>query len=148
LVTSDPDSARRFKPLDRQRILRSLEVVLATGRPLSEWQAMTAPPPLIAGAIIERHLLDVPRAELHARAEARFDRMIELGAVDEVRALPDFPADRPIMKAIGVRELKAHLAGDTGLEEARRRAKTVTRQYIKRQLTWWRGAGAAKQWQQ
>jgi tRNA dimethylallyltransferase len=145
LASLDSDSARRLKPLDSQRILRSLEVVIVTGKSLGEWQAMTAPPELLKGTVFERVIVEVPRAELHARAEARFERMLATGALEEVRVLPDFDPAQPIMKAIGVRELKAHLAGTMTLAEATQAAKTVTRQYIKRQFTWWRGAGAAKQ---
>jgi tRNA dimethylallyltransferase len=145
LARLDPDSAKRLKPLDSQRILRALEVVLATGKPLAAWQTATAPPALLDNAVMERTLVALPRAELQARAEARFDRMLEMGALEEVKALPEFDPEKPIMKTIGVRELRAHLAGAITLEEATRLAKIATRQYIKRQLTWWRGAGAAMQ---
>jgi tRNA dimethylallyltransferase len=76
---------------------------------------------------------------LHARADARFDQMIAAGALDEARALIDLDPSRPVMKAIGLPELIAHLKGELGLPEAVEKAKAATRQYIKRQLTWWRG---------
>jgi tRNA dimethylallyltransferase len=65
--------------------------------------------------------------------------MMEQGALNEVAALPDLPASQPIMKAIGVPELLAHVRGELSREDAVDLAKTATRQYIKRQLTWWRG---------
>ncbi|HUR42943.1 MAG TPA: tRNA dimethylallyltransferase, partial [Aestuariivirga sp.] len=78
-------------------------------------------------------------AELHARAEARFDRMLKAGAVEEVRALQNFDPGLPMMKAIGVPELSGYLRDEISLDGAVAKAKTATRQYIKRQLTWWRG---------
>ncbi len=83
--------------------------------------------------------MDVPRDELYARAEHRFDQMLRAGALEEARALMGLDPDLPVMKAIGVPELIAHLKGETTLDEARSQAKTATRNYIKRQLTWWRG---------
>ena len=90
----------------------------------------------------ERIFMDVPRDELYARAELRFHQMIAAGALDEVRSLMDYDSDLPMMKAIGVPELMAHLNGEIDLDEAVIRAITATRNYIKRQLTWWRGQGA------
>jgi tRNA dimethylallyltransferase len=105
---------------------------------------MTSPPTLLKDATFERTMIDLPRAELHARAEARIDRMFHDGAIEEVKALPDLDLALPIMKAIGVREIKAYLAGTMTREEATQAAKTATRRYIKRQSTWWRGSGAAR----
>ncbi len=90
---------------------------------------------------VERIFVDLPRAELYVRAEARFDAMIAAGALDEVRPLLDYDPALPMMKAIGVRELAAHLRGEMALDKAIAAAKTATRHYIKRQLTWWRGQG-------
>jgi tRNA dimethylallyltransferase len=95
----------------------------------------------LAGADVERIFVDVPRAELDVRAARRFDAMIAAGAMEEVRPLLDYDPSLPMMKAIGVRELAAHLRGEIGLDEAVAKAKTVTRHYIKRQLTWWRARG-------
>jgi tRNA dimethylallyltransferase len=141
LKSSDPTSYSRLKPMDAQRILRALEVVEATGMPIGHWHALTAPPRIMDGVDIERHFVDVPRAELYRRAETRFDGMIDNGAVEEVRALPRFDPALSIMKAIGVRELSAHIRGEATRESAAAAAKTATRHYIKRQLTWWRGQG-------
>lgn len=133
----DPLAAGRIRPGDRQRTLRALEVWEATGRPLSAWQADDQP---ADSASIAWIWLDPPRASLHARAAARFAKMVEEGAVEEVRAFlapkPD-PA-LPAMKALGVPELGRYLAGEITLEAAVEQAVIATRQYIKRQTTWFR----------
>ncbi len=139
----DPAAAERLKPGDRQRIIRALEVMQSTGCPLADWQRGQKDAAFLAGASVERHFMDVARDELYRRAERRFDRMMEQGALAEVRALPQLEARMPVMKAIGVPELMAHLRGETSLADAIATAKTATRHYIKRQLTWWRGQGAA-----
>ena len=135
----DPLGAAKLNPADRQRILRALEVFEATGQTLSQWQAQAQDNGFLNQINVERLFVDVPREELYARAERRFDAMMEHGALEEVAALPPLSPMQPIMKAIGVPELQAHLRGELSLEEAVVLAKTATRQYIKRQLTWWRG---------
>ncbi len=135
----DPVAAAKLNPADKQRIIRALEVVDATGRTLAHWQAQALESGFLNDFNVERLFVDVPREQLYARAEQRFDIMMEQGALEEVAALPDLPAAQPIMKAIGVPELQAHLRGEMSREEAVVLAKTATRQYIKRQLTWWRG---------
>ena len=142
LSKRDPDAALRLNPADRQRIIRALEVVESTGRTLAGWQADAAASNFLNPINVERVYVNVPREELYARAERRFDLMMEQGALDEVKALPAFDAAQPIMKAIGVPELLAHLRGEISLEQAIINGKTATRQYIKRQLTWWRGRGS------
>ena len=139
LLRLDPHAATLLKSNDRQRIIRSLEVIESTGRSLAQWQADVNRSALLADVTVERIFLNPPREELYARAEARFDQMLANGAMDEVRALLDADPALPIMKAIGVPELRAHLRGEISLEEAVTAAKTATRHYIKRQLTWWRG---------
>jgi tRNA dimethylallyltransferase len=134
-------SAARLNSADRQRLIRSLEVLESTGKSLIEWQQMAQYNSILKGASISRIFMDVPRGELFARAESRFDQMVEQGALDEIRALPPLDKAQPLMKAIGVPELLAHMKGDISLDQARALAKTATRQYIKRQLTWWRGQG-------
>ncbi len=124
---------------DHHRLIRALEVQEATGRSLKEWQhARTVS--LLNGASVTRGFLMPERQTAYARCEERFDMMLAAGALDEVEALrarkldPDLPA----MKAIGVSELGAYLAGETSLEEAVTLAKTQTRRYVKRQMTWYR----------
>ena len=131
--------AARLLAGDRQRLTRALEVIEATGRSLLDWQREGRHEAPLHGVEVERLLLDVPRGELHARAEARFDAMMAAGALAEARALMHLDPALPAMRAIGLPELIAHLKGETTLAEAITRAKAATRQYIKRQGTWWRG---------
>jgi tRNA dimethylallyltransferase len=135
----DPAMAARLMPGDRQRLVRALEVIEATGKSLLDWQKEGQSQAPLDGVKVERIFMDVPRDELYARADTRFEQMIKAGALDEVRSLMGLDPALPVMKAIGVRELIAHLKGETSLEEAKEHAKTATRNYIKRQLTWWRG---------
>lgn len=135
----DPAMAARLLATDRQRLSRALEVVDATGRSLLDWQKQGQEAALLEGATVERIFMDVPRDELYARAELRFDQMLKAGALEEACPLIDLDPALPMMRAIGVPELVSHLRGEITLEEAAIKAKTATRQYIKRQLTWWRG---------
>ncbi len=139
LAARDPAMASRLHPTDRQRISRALEVVEATGRSLLDWQREGQHDAPLAGVTVERIFMDVPRADLHARADARFGFMVEQGALDEARRMMGLDPSLPAMRAIGLPELIAHLKGETSLAEAIARAQAATRQYIKRQLTWWRG---------
>ncbi len=136
LAVRDPESAARLPPGDRQRLIRAWEVVTATGRPLAEWQAQNAAP-LLSGPDLRLALMP-DRDWLYGRCEARFDAMLAAGAVDEVKALQarGLPPDRPVMKALGVPQLGAFLAGECSLEAAVAAAKTATRRYAKRQMTW------------
>lgn len=138
LAQRDPAGAVRLRPTDSQRIVRAWEVLEATGRPLSHWQATTVPGPLARGAL--RLLLAPPRAEVYARCDARLGRMVAAGALDEVRALDrlGLPAQRPAMRALGVPHLLRHVRGEVGLDEALDAACTGTRRYAKRQMTWFR----------
>jgi tRNA dimethylallyltransferase len=135
----DPASAQRLMPGDRARITRALEVVLATGRPLSAWLREGMPPALAATHAIEI-FLSVDRAELYRRIDARFDDMLVSGAVEEVRRLAarDLDPALPAMKAHGVPWLIRHLKGEVGLGQAAAEAKRDTRRYTKRQETWFR----------
>ena len=138
LASADPDAARRIEAGDRMRLSRAMEVLEATGRPLTAWQADTAP---ALEADDWRAVAITPdRADLYARCDARFDAMLAAGALDEVRTLltAGLDADLPVMKAVGVRELQRHLAGEISLAEAADLARQETRRYAKRQLTWLR----------
>ena len=132
----DPRAEARISPGDRQRLTRVLEVARATGRSLSDWQAATRPPIPEFQALV----LELPREALYARCDARLLAMIEAGALDEVEALAARRLDPalPLMKALGFRELTAHLAGETTLEQALTTARQETRRYAKRQSTWFR----------
>lgn len=138
----DPETAARLSANDRQRLARAIEVVEGTGRSLAHWQSVAQSEAVLRGVAIEKQLVDVPRAELYRRAESRFDAMVAAGALAEAEALLDFDPSLPVTKAIGVAELQDYLRGRSSLPDAAERAKTATRNYIKRQLTWWRGQGA------
>ncbi|MCB1376762.1 MAG: tRNA (adenosine(37)-N6)-dimethylallyltransferase MiaA [Alphaproteobacteria bacterium] len=146
LMIRDPAMAQRLLASDRQRIVRALEVIEATGRSLLDWQQAQRANSILAGVVVERIYMEVPRDELYARAEQRFDLMLKAGALAEVAAISHLDPVLPVMKAIGVPELAAHLRGEITLEDAAAQAKTATRNYIKRQLTWWRGQ--MKHWQE
>lgn len=139
----DPVMAERLAPGDSQRISRAVEVVRATGVPLSEWQKNTDPGPMHpfdANGSIEKYVLLPERSELYARCDSRFDLMINHGGLDEVRKLAarGLPTELPIMRALGVPSLMAHLSGEMTLEDAVEQAKMQTRRFAKRQLTWFR----------
>ncbi len=139
LTRLDPETAARLNPADRQRIVRALEVIEGTGQTLRHWQDVGQTTALLNQINVERVFVGVSREVLHQRAEQRFDQMMEQGALAEVKALPAFDPTQPLMKAIGVPELLAHLRGEISRDEAKLRAKAATRLYIKRQTTWWRG---------
>lgn len=138
LKARDPEAETRIAPGDRQRLTRALEVFEATGRPLSDWQAQSAPGPDLGDwrAVV----LEPPREALYARCDERFTAMIEAGAIEEARALLARGLDPalPAMKAVGVRELGTFLGGQSSLEKAIAAAQLQTRRYAKRQLTWFR----------
>ena len=135
----DPAAAARLMPGDRARITRALEVVLATGRSLLDWHDDNKPPGVDAAQAAKVFLMP-DRDELLRRIDARFDAMMAAGALDEVRALAARQLDPalPAMKAHGVPWLIRHLAGEITLEHAVEEAKRDTRQYTKRQATWFR----------
>lgn len=139
LARRDPEMASRLGPTDSQRIARALEVVEATGRSLADWQREPHPPP---PARLGFHVVAMlpPRDLLYDAIDRRFRRMVESGALDEVAALLDRGLSRtlPAMKALGVPELAAYLAGETDLDSAVDSAATKTRRYAKRQMTWLR----------
>lgn len=143
LTRLDPTMAERLAPGDSQRISRAIEVVRATGVPLSEWQKNTEEGPMhpfdVEGSI-EKYVLLPERSELYARCDQRFDLMLDCGGLDEVRKLVarNLSTELPIMKALGVPSLMAHLAGEMTLEDAIEQAKMQTRRFAKRQLTWFR----------
>lgn len=139
LLREDPARAAALSPNDTARISRALEVVRSTGRPLAEWQVERMGG--IAGRITLHPLILLPeRATLYARCDERFARMLAAGAVAEVEALlaRGFDPALPVMRAIGVPEIAGYLRGDWTLEEAEARGARATRNYAKRQYTWFR----------
>ena len=137
LEALDPATAARLNKADTTRIARALEVILSTGRSLSDWQAHREGG--IGDAIILRPLILLPpRPWLYQRCDDRFAAMAEAGAIDEVEALlsRNLDASLPVMRAIGVREIAAYLAGEIDRDELIRRGSQATRNYAKRQYTW------------
>ena len=138
LEAADPEYARRIRGRDRVRIIRALEVLMTTGRPLSEHFRETRSP--VAGRKLVRIGLTLDRGTLCRRIEDRVDRMFARGLVEEVRGLlaRGVPASAPPFRALGYRHVIRHLAGEIALEEAAALTKIETRQYAKRQMTWFR----------
>jgi tRNA dimethylallyltransferase len=137
LATLDPQAAARLRPTDTTRVARALEVVLSTGRTLASWQEQRT------GGIGETVALRPvvllpPRSWLYARCDARFGQMVETGGVQEVEALLARGLDPalPVMRAIGVREIAAFLRGELSREAMIARGQQATRNYAKRQYTW------------
>lgn len=139
LMRLDPATAQRVTANDRSRISRALEVVLATGRALSDWHREGLPP-LIDPARAVKVFVACERKELVRRIEARFDAMMKSTALSEVRRLAERKLDPtlPVMKAHGVPWLIRHLHGEISREDAVAGAVMDTRRYAKRQLTWFR----------
>jgi tRNA dimethylallyltransferase len=147
LAAIDPDTAARLRPSDRQRTVRALEVIAATGRPLASFLGAREKSALEPGQW--RGLFLAPdRATLYQRIDARFDVMIAEGALDEVAALAKRRLDPalPVMRAHGVRHIIAHLEGRLALAGAAERGKLDTRHYAKRQFTWARHQLAGFEW--
>jgi tRNA dimethylallyltransferase len=137
----------RLKGTDPQRVIRALAVLKATGRSLATFQD-AAHTPLLKGWTLERLVLSPERDVLRERIARRFTGMLELGAIEEVEAFLARKLDPslPAMKAIGVREIGDWLAGRSTRDEMIELAVTATRQYAKRQRTWFRGRMADWQW--
>jgi tRNA dimethylallyltransferase len=137
LAGLDPQAAARLNPGDTTRIARALEVVLSTRRTLADWQSRREGG-IAAETTLRPLVLLPPRPWLYERCDRRFEAMIDAGAVDEVKALLERGLDPslPIMRAIGVREIAAFLSGEIDREEMIRRGSQATRNYAKRQYTW------------
>jgi tRNA dimethylallyltransferase len=137
LAERDPLTASKLRPSDPQRVLRAYEVFEATGRPLVEWQEVPAAP-VLKDAKIAAFVLDPPRPELRARIAARFEAMAEQGGLEEAAALAGLDPALPAAKLLGLRPLRALSAGELGKDAALEAAITATRQFAKRQMTWFR----------
>lgn len=139
LARSDPEMARRLRPSDRMRIMRALEVFLATGRSLASFQGEKRPGPLDGARLLKLFVMP-EREAVRARIDRRFEAMMAQGALDEVAALRARRLDPllPVMRAHGVPGLIAHLDGHISLAEAVARGQADTRAYAKRQVTWFR----------
>jgi tRNA dimethylallyltransferase len=137
LAKLDPGAAERLKQADKARIARALEVVISTGRTLSDWQQERA------GGIVDEValrplILLPPRDWLYARCDQRFAKMVDHGAIEEVTALlaRKLNPKLPVMRGIGVREIGAFLSGQMSLEQTIAAGQQATRRYAKRQYTW------------
>jgi tRNA dimethylallyltransferase len=139
LTRADPAAAARLAPADRTRVARALEVVRSTGRTLADWQQARE-----GGIADEAHIVPLillpPRDWLRARCDARLIEMFDRGAIAEVEALLARGLDSalPVMRAIGVPQIARYLSGETSRAEALEAAQAATRQYAKRQYTWFR----------
>lgn len=139
LAERDPEMAARLRPTDPQRLVRALEVLEATGTSLARWQEEPGEP--VVRVEDGRAVVVAPERDvLRQRIDARFDRMMAHGAVEEVRALLQLALspELPVMRALGVGPLARLIAGEASPAEAGEAAKAETRQYAKRQLTWLR----------
>ncbi len=136
LAAADPAAKERIEPQDRQRIARALEVLIATGRPISSFHGEQAP--VLGGHEWLGVALTPPREPLYERINARVDRMMKLSALEEARALWARKLDRelPAMRAHGMPGFCEHFGGRASLEDAIERCKRDTRRYAKRQMTW------------
>lgn len=144
LEAEDADAAAALSPNDDSRIKRALEVKRDTGRSITEWRGIKSGG--IGGDVTLRPVLLLPdRDWLYERCDRRFEIMLDDGALSEVEALlaRNLPGDAPVMRAIGVPEISAMLRGEIDREEATALAQTATRQYAKRQYTWFRNQTSA-----
>ncbi|GAA0795308.1 tRNA (adenosine(37)-N6)-dimethylallyltransferase MiaA [Marinobacterium sediminicola] len=141
LAELDPEGARRLKPTDSQRLQRALEVVLLTGKPISEhWREQAEAD--LPFEIIPIALAPAERSRLHQRIEQRFDIMLKSGFEEEVRRLwerGDLHAGMPSIRCVGYRQMWSYFSGDYDRETMRYKGVVATRQLAKRQLTWLRG---------
>ena len=145
LMARDPETAAGLRPSDPQRNLRAYEVFEATGRPLSAWQRERHAP-LLEGLRLARFVLDPPRPWLRARVARRFEMMLDHGGLEEALALADLDPALPAAKLLGLRPLIAHARGEAEREAAIEVAVTATRQFAKRQMTWFRNRMADYVW--
>jgi tRNA dimethylallyltransferase len=136
LSARDPVMGRRLEVGDSQRLVRAWEVIEATGQSLDEWQKLKGTP--VLSGMQARFVLKPNRDWLKMQIARRFERMMTEGALEEVRALGVIDDALPAARALGVPQLLAHLRGEMALDVAFERAVTETRQYAKRQMTWFR----------
>jgi tRNA dimethylallyltransferase len=147
LARIDPVTAGRLHPHDVRRVVRALEIWELTGRPISSWQTQWRPGAAVspvwdknANGHPRAWWIDLPRDELYARIDARVGRMIAAGLIEEARRLRQLPQplSREASQALGYKELFDHLDGRAPLETTTALIRTRTRQFAKRQLSWFR----------
>jgi tRNA dimethylallyltransferase len=137
LGNRDPATAAKLRASDTQRVLRAMDVLESSGRPLSYWQGVSGKP-VLEGLATLRVVLAPPREVLNQRIERRFEAMVKAGAMEEARALFGLDPALPAAKALGLPQLRRHLAGEIPLDIAIAEAQLATRRYAKRQMTWFR----------
>jgi tRNA dimethylallyltransferase len=137
LAARDSVTASKLRVSDTQRLLRAMDVLESTGRPLSDWQRISGKAPL-EGLRTVGVVIAPPRDILNERIERRFETMAHSGALEEARALLGLDPTLPAAKALGLPQLQRHLTGDIPLAAAIAEAQLATRQYVKRQMTWFR----------
>jgi tRNA dimethylallyltransferase len=137
LALRDPETAALLRASDPQRTLRACEVLEATGRPLAHWQRETGMP-VLEGLRLARFVLDPPRPLLRAAIAERFEAMLERGGLEEALALANLDPALPAAKLLGLRQLIALARGEMAHDAAILDAVTATRQFAKRQMTWFR----------
>lgn len=139
LKEQDAVMANRLNPTDTQRISRALEVMNATGKSLDYWQNQPVTPPL-SPQEYRCYITTLPRFELYARINARYDMMLHQGGLEEAQRLyaRNLPDDLPLCRAVGIAQLLSYYKGECNLDDAIIKAKTSSRNYAKRQLTWMR----------
>lgn len=145
LAERDPQTAGQLRPSDPQRTLRAYEVFETTGRPLAQWQRDTGAP-LLKDLSLARFVLNPERPLLRARIAERFETMVDQGGLEEALALADLDPALPAAKLLGLRPLIAHARGELDREAAISLAVTATRQFAKRQMTWFRNRMADYVW--
>lgn len=148
LTIRDSQMAARLDEGDAQRIVRALEVLEATGRSLHEWQKDTPTPPVLDQATCMKFVIAPPREALYEKIDARFAGMLAAGGRDEAERIGalGLPRSLPAMKALGLRQLLDLQAGDLDEAAAIEKAKTQSRRYAKRQMTWLKGNMISWKW--
>ncbi|HVZ68940.1 MAG TPA: tRNA (adenosine(37)-N6)-dimethylallyltransferase MiaA [Rhizomicrobium sp.] len=145
LKLRDPETAAQIRPTDPQRVLRAMEVLEATGRSLASWQKESGEP-VLKGLKLARFVLDPPRVILHPRIAERYKRMVEQGALEEARKVAGLDEGLPASKIIGLREFWEFDIGRLAANQVEEAIVTATRQYAKRQTTWFRNKMADWTW--
>jgi len=137
LARRDPVTAAKLRISDTQRLLRAMDVLEATGRPLAEWQKISGKP-ILEGLRVACTIIAPPREILNPRINARLETMVKTGALEEARALQGLDPALPAARALGLSQLGRYLAGEITLPDALAAAQLATKQYVKRQMTWFR----------
>lgn len=145
LKLRDPETAAQLRASDPQRMLRAMEVLEATGRSLASWQKESGEP-MLKGLRLARFVLDPPRVILHPRIVERYKKMVEQGVLEEARAIAGLDGTLPAAKTLGLREMWEFDEGKLTAEQVEEAIVIGTRQYAKRQTTWFRNKMSGWTW--